>query len=262
MDLEVIDKGRCTPSHPVPLLFVHGAWHGAWCWDEYFLEFFAGRGFRAVALSLRGHGASSMPKSIRMCSITDYVDDIRSVADTLGVAPVLIGHSMGGLLTQKYLESRDTPAGVLVASIPPQGAGRFMGRVTRRHPWLTLKSTATGKSVRFFGTVPLAREHLFSAATAESDIRRHMVRLTEESQRMTLDAVVLKLPKPARVKTPLLVLGAAEDGMITCDEVDATARAYGTDADIFPGMGHDMMLEPGWERVAERIHTWLGQRGL
>ena len=56
--LEVIDKGSATESHPVPLLFVHGAGHAAWCWDEHFLDFFADKGFRAVAVSLRGHGAS------------------------------------------------------------------------------------------------------------------------------------------------------------------------------------------------------------
>ena len=54
--LEVVDKGSATESHPVPLLFVHGAWHASWCWDEHFLDFFADKGYRAVALSLRGHG--------------------------------------------------------------------------------------------------------------------------------------------------------------------------------------------------------------
>ena len=37
--VEVIDKGSSSESHPAPLLFVHGAWHAAWCWDEHFLEF-------------------------------------------------------------------------------------------------------------------------------------------------------------------------------------------------------------------------------
>lgn len=37
-ELEVIDKGVCTPAHPALLLSVHGAWHGAWCWDEYLVS--------------------------------------------------------------------------------------------------------------------------------------------------------------------------------------------------------------------------------
>jgi hypothetical protein len=44
--------------------------------------------------------------------------------------------------------------------------------------------------------------------------------------------------------------------------VHATARAYRTEAEFFPNMGHNMMLEPGWAAVAERIHNWLCARGL
>ena len=92
------------PAHPVPLLFVHGAWHAAWCWDEYFLNFFADKGYRALALSFRGHGGSSTDKPLRACSVADYVEDISVVADSLPAPPVVIGHSMGGLIVQKYLE--------------------------------------------------------------------------------------------------------------------------------------------------------------
>ena len=62
--------------------------------------------------------------------------------------------------------------------------------------------------------------------------------------------------------TPLLVLGGCDDGAHTRKEVCATARAYRTEAEFFPNMGHNMMLEPGWDAVAERIHDWLGTRGL
>ena len=60
----------------------------------------------------------------------------------------------------------------------------------------------------------------------------------------------------------MLVLGAEDDRAFTQDEVRATARAYDTDAQFFPDMGHNMMLEPGWQAVAERITQWLGHRGL
>lgn len=112
---------RISP-HPTPLLFVHGGCHAAWCWDEHFLDFFADNGFRAVALSLRGHGGSRLTKNLQSCSMSDYLDDLRWAADELGGQPVLVGHSVGGFLVQKYLESRGVPAGVLLASTPPQGA--------------------------------------------------------------------------------------------------------------------------------------------
>jgi pimeloyl-ACP methyl ester carboxylesterase len=60
----------------------------------------------------------------------------------------------------------------------------------------------------------------------------------------------------------MLVLGALEDGAVTNAEVRATARAYRTEPVIFPGMGHNLMLEPGWPAVAQRIDDWLVARGL
>ena len=80
--LEVLDKGSVTAAHPVPLLFVHGAWHAAWCWDENFLDFFADKGYQALALSLRNHG-NSYTKNRRTCSVADWVSDVESVAQTL-----------------------------------------------------------------------------------------------------------------------------------------------------------------------------------
>jgi pimeloyl-ACP methyl ester carboxylesterase len=106
--LEVIDKGSATEAHPVPLLLVHGAWHAAWCWDENFLGFFADKGYRAVALSLRNHGNSDK-NNPRRSSVADLVSDIASVAKGLPAEPVVIGHSMGGFLVQKYLEKHSAP---------------------------------------------------------------------------------------------------------------------------------------------------------
>lgn len=131
--LEVIDKGPCDESGKAPLLFVHGAWHGAWCWDEHFLDFFAAKGYRAVAVSLRGHGRSPAPKVMQFCSVADYVDDVASVADSLPQEPVVIGHSLGGVIVQKYLESHRAPGAVLLASLPASGVAGFLWRGFKRH---------------------------------------------------------------------------------------------------------------------------------
>lgn len=256
--LEVIDKGSCSEAHPAPLLFVHGAWHAAWCWDEHFLDFFADKGYRALAVSLRGHGSSSTPRPLRGCSISDYVEDVQSVADDLPTRPVVIGHSMGGLVVQKYLESHAAPAGVLVASVPACGGRGALLRFMRRHPWLAAKATFTGNTMLALDTPARARESMFSAGTPESQIVRYLARFQQESRRaIYLDITFRALPRPHHVSVPLLVVGAECDGVITTEEVQATATAYRTAAEIFPDMGHDVMLEPGWDAVAQRIHTWL-----
>jgi pimeloyl-ACP methyl ester carboxylesterase len=119
--LELIDKGSCSDAHPTPLIFVHGASLAAWCWDEHFLDFFADHGFRAVAVSLRGHGASTLPKRLNSCSVADYIDDVRSTVDMLSSEPVLIGHSMGCFVVQKYLEKHRAAAAVLIAPLRRRG---------------------------------------------------------------------------------------------------------------------------------------------
>jgi pimeloyl-ACP methyl ester carboxylesterase len=260
--LEVIDKGCVSESHPVPLLFVHGAWHAAWCWNENFLSFFADKGYRALALSFRGHGDSPADKPLWACSVADYVEDVSSVADTLPTSPVVIGHSMGGLIVQKYLEKHDAPAAVLMTSIPPQGNLGNALRWIRQRPTHFARMTITGKALPYINPPQLARERFFSAHTPEDDVRKYAARLQEDSTRIGIDCLLLRLPRPKRVTTPLLVLGADEDTAHTRKEILATARAYGTEAEFFPDMGHNMMLEPGWPAVAERIDSWLGTRGL
>lgn len=259
--LEIIDKGQVTEQHPVPLLFVHGACHGAWCWDDHFLDYFADRGFRSTALSLRGHGASGSTKPLYRTSILDYVDDVRTAVERIGAAPVLIGHSMGGFILQHYLGSFDAPAAVLLGSVPPViGMRDGAKRLWRRHPLIALRSNMFGRSKEVFSR--RAREALFSADTPDDVIEATVARIGPESRRVVFVDVLFLLPKPERVRTPLLVLGAEEDGSVTVDEVQVTARAYGTTATIFPGMGHNMMQDVGWLSVAELIDKWLCGRGL
>ncbi len=257
--LEVIERKPRRESHKPPVLFVHGAWHGAWCWDEHFLDFFAEKGHRAVAVSLRGHGKSPAPKSMRLCSIADFVADVAAVADGLPERPVVVGHSMGGFVVQKYLESHDAAAAVLLASVPPSGIGGFLARRLKRHPWYTASGLARTRSLRGVGGTPeLARETFFSPSTPDADVARYAAALDEEyALRIAIDMLWLDLPRPHLVSTPLLVLGAEDDVCFTAREVRSTAAAYDTEAEIFPKMSHDMMLDPGWLAVAERIHAWL-----
>lgn len=259
--LEVIDKGRCTDGHPAPLLFVHGAWHAAWCWDEHFLDFFADKGFRAIAVSLRGHGASTLSQPLTSCSIADYVEDVRSTVDNLGYEPVLIGHSMGCFVVQKYLEKHEAPAAVLLAPFTAKGLRRITMRMLRRHPWIFMRASIFGNSADLVNTPALCREFLFCAHTPEPMIKSCAAHLGPESPRVGPDQMI-RPAKAGLVTAPLLFLGAEDDGSRVDGDVSAAARAYQTNAEFFPNMGHNMMVEPGWQAVAERINGWLATQGL
>ena len=121
MRLEVITRKPAGAARPTPLLFVHGAFSGAWLWDEHYLRWFAERGWEAHALSLRGHGGSEGADLVRFARLRDYVADVEQVLAEMPTPPVLIGHSLGGMIVQKLLHRHAVPAAVLMASAPPHG---------------------------------------------------------------------------------------------------------------------------------------------
>jgi hypothetical protein len=263
MQLEHITRQPDGTPKPTPLLFMHGAWHGAWCWDEFFLPYFASQGYSAHALSLRGHGRSA--GSTWLARIPDYVADLTLVARALPTPPVLIGHSMGGYIVQKYLETNSASAAVLLASIPVTGALRFVTKSTLQHPLDALRALPRLDAGTFVDTPAKARRDFFSPSMPEAQVQRYSAQISSESMLVIADIIglTLALPKPERITTtPMLVLAAQNDAVFTVDEEQATARAYNAEIHIFPDMAHDMMLEAGWQAVADRIIAWLQARGL
>ena len=262
MKLEIIAKHPVERQHPTSLLFIHGMLHGAWCWDVHFLDYFAQHGFAAHAVNLRGHGNSEGRQKLRWTRIADFVEDVANAARQLPSPPVFIGHSMGGFIIQKYLEDHDAPAAVLLSSPPPVGLLRAALRIARRRPFVFVKSNLTLSLLPVIGTPQLAREAFFSADFPDEQLRAYWKLMQDESYMAFLDMVALDLPKPGKVKTPLLILGAARDNMLKPGEIEATARAYHTQSEIIRDVAHNSMLEPRWQTVADRILVWLKERKL
>lgn len=260
-DLEVLCHAPARVSHPTPLLFVHGAYVSAWCWEEHFLPWFAARGWTAYAVSLSGHGRSRQREHLDSYSIDDYVADVAEVAARLPAAPVLIGHSMGGMVVQKYLEQHAAPATVLMSAVPPQGLmGSAFGLMFKRPNLLSdLNNIMTGSEIN----LDSLREALFHQPVDAANLRRYYKLSQPESHRAIWDMSLFNLPQPMRMhKAPMLVLGASHDALIPPDQVHMTAVTYGVQAEIFAGIGHGLMLEQDWEKVATRINTWLSELPL
>jgi pimeloyl-ACP methyl ester carboxylesterase len=257
-ELHVSRREPQGSTHETPLLFVHGAWHGAWCWEEHFLDHFAEQGFRVAALDLRGHGSSPARGRFRTRRLRHYVEDVAEVAATFDRPPVVVGHSMGGMVVQKYLEKHSAPAAVLVASGPPRGVVGITLRVLRHHPLTFLRMNATWSLYPLVADHDDARALLFSDRLDEVSALGYTAKLQDESYLAFLDMLLLDLPRPKRVSTPLLVLGGERDTIFPPPEVHATAKAYGTTAVMFDG-GHDLMLEPVWPEVAAAISAWVSE---
>jgi pimeloyl-ACP methyl ester carboxylesterase len=263
MKLELITRKSEGKPKVAPLLFVHGKWHGAWCWGEHFLPYFASHGYDCTALSLRGHAGSEGREKLRWSSIADYVSDVEQVAGQFDAPPVIIAHSMGGFIAQKYLEKHhEHPAAVLLTPVPPTGLWPSTFVILKERPLVILKALASLSLYPVVETPEVARWSLFSDDFPTELLEKYHAMMQDESFRSYLDELGLNLVHTKRVKTPLLVIGAENDAVIKHWMVRRTANLYGTQAVIFPNMAHDVMLETGWEKVAKTILKWLDERGL
>ncbi len=263
MHLEIIKQSPLQKGAGTPVLFVHGMWHGAWCWQEYFLPYFASKGFEAWALSLRGHGQSAGKEKLRWTSAADYVEDVEQAVRQMDSPPILVGHSMGGMIVQKYLETHhDIPAAVLLASGPPAGLLAATLRTARRFPGALVKANLTLSLYPIVSTKEKAQQIFFSDSLKPDLVQKYFDRLQDESYRAFLDLLIFNLQSPKKVKTPVLVLGAENDRIISKKDVQRTAKAYGVSPVFFPDMAHDMMLESKWQDVADHIIRWLNKNNL
>ena len=254
--LEIISRLPKEKAYPTPLLFIHGAFTAAWCWDEHFLPFFAQAGYAAHALSLSGHGKSPGRERLDTFSIDNYVDDISRVVATLPAPPVLIGHSMGGFVVQKYLEKHTAPAAVLMCSVPPQGLlASAIGMMFSKPALMKdLNGMLTGGKV----ALESLRDGLFAQPVSLDLLQKFAQNAQPESHRALWDMSLFCLPRPQLViRTPLLVQGAELDHLIAASLVEMTARTYGTENHIFSGMGHGLMLERDWIKPAQNLLDWI-----
>jgi len=255
-ELEILVKSPAGQAKPTPLLFVHGAYTAAWCWEEHFLPWFARAGYESYAVSLSGHGKSRDRHMLDGYSIDDYVNDLVEAVQALPAPPVLIGHSMGGFVVQKYLEKHDVPGVVLMASVPPQGLWSSALGLMFKKPNLLQDLNRMLDGVT--PSIDSVRDALFSQPIDDERLLEFARKSQPESHRAIWDMTLFNLPHVSRMATvPMLVMGASEDHLIPPTLVHRTGQTYGVEERIFDGMGHAMMLEQDWERVAEHLRDWL-----
>jgi len=108
------------------------------------------------------------------------------------------------------------------------------------------------------GSPKLAREMLFTPQTPAATVDATFARLQDESYPAYLEMIV-SLPHPKRVAAPVLVIAGDSDRIFTVKEQTRTARAYGTEPEVLPGMGHNLMVDNGWERAAGLTASWIAK---
>jgi non-heme chloroperoxidase len=235
-----------------PVLLIHGYGGGAWYFDKY-QRFLSARGHPTYALNLRGHCGSKPVADLGRVSVLEYVEDAREVARHLG-RPIVIGHSMGGLIAQKLAEYDAVCAAVLQCATPPRGISLFsaslaarqvkhLGALLRSRP---LAGTRADYDALMFNRIPQSeRAALFPRFVADSG---------RVGRELSLSIVPVDERK---VRCPVLVITCTDDHYVVPRVGRRLAQKYAAPCWQYPRHGHFPQYEPGWEVLVEDIVRWL-----
>jgi non-heme chloroperoxidase len=252
-------------SHP-PIVMIHGAFCGGWVFDD-FRKPFADQGYEVHAPTLRFHDrGDDPPPELAGTGIKDFAEDLRTEIAALGQPPVLIGHSMGGLLAQMLAVRIPVRAAVLLAPSPPWGvlpstvfelataaglymAGEFWSKIIR--PNYDIAATHALDQLS-----PLARKEVFARFVPESG------RATFEVLHWAMDSQRASWVDAGAIVCPILCLAGQNDSVNPPATVRRVAQRYRGWAhyEELENHSHWVIGEPGWEKIAERMIRWLDDK--
>ena len=217
------------------------------------MPWLAGHGWECHAFDLRHHGESGGKGTLRRTRISHYVADLADAVDSLDRPPVLIAHSMGALVAQRYLEHKVLPGAVLLAPVPIGGVWRATMRTIRRHPLKFLEANLRLDLKPLVDTPRMARSMLYDPDIDPAEVDRLQPRLQGESYLAYLDMLFVTRPRPPLIHTPIALVIGSEDRIFSVRDAERTAGAYGIEARVIRGAGHDLMLGPRWGEAAAAV---------
>jgi len=235
------------------ILFVHGMWAGSWMWENY-MHYFSSQGYDCYALNLRGRPGSIPVYDRGKISINDYVSDVKTVVDTL-TNPIIIGHSMGGLLTQKVAELSNPAAVVLIGPAPPAGILMIGG-------WIHLAMGIFYSIDIMMGHSILPNlffiRHLLMNNIPENLQDEIYEKLIPESSRAAHEILFPGVSVDAyQISCPMLVIASQHDLATPMSTIHRIVDKYTCDLKTYSKYGHLIIAESGWETPAQDIAEWL-----
>jgi pimeloyl-ACP methyl ester carboxylesterase len=245
-------------------VLIHGMWGTPGVWHHW-RPFLDERGWQTIAHPLRHHDVppDAPPVALGDTSLLDYVADLEKTILALPEKPVVIGHSMGGLLALLLCAKGLARAGVLLTPAPPSSILAIrhsnllaFARIQARWGWWRKPHRAT---------LGEALSYTFNTAGHTMGEKEHSS-FVQESGRALLEIALPWLDRakaatvdPRRVTVPLLFVAAEKDKLVPPGVVRRTAKHFAHVSDYveYEDQGHWVLGQPGWERVADHAETWL-----
>jgi pimeloyl-ACP methyl ester carboxylesterase len=249
------------------IFMIHGMWGAPWYWERY-RGVFESQGYRCVAATLPYHDMDprgSPDPRLGTTGLLDYADALEQEVRRLGTKPILMGHSMGGLLAQMLGARGLAKSLVLLSPAPPAGILALRPSVMRSFWSVQTKWDFWRKPMRqTFGEAVYSMLHLMP----EAEQRETYGRFVYESGRAACEIGYWFLdPKSAArvdesaVTCPMLVVAGAEDRITPASVIRRVATKYKHVATYkeFENHAHWLVAEPGWREVAVYVAGWLAQ---
>ncbi len=252
--LEFVHVTARRPRWKNPVLFVPGAFTGAWLWQDTFVPYVAGCGFDAWAMTFRSHGESGWP--LHRLGLQAYIEDLQAAIDRLPAKPVLVAHSLGAWVAYHLARQHAPKALILISPVPADGILSLLLPLLARDPLSALKlaGLALYPPVRWLSDPPVG---IYSASVDRIAGARCTTQLRAESWRALAEACVPWPLKNPALSVPTLVIGCTGDGIVPAEQARRTARQLGADLQIHQGFSHTPTVEHKWERVAHDMVAWI-----
>jgi pimeloyl-ACP methyl ester carboxylesterase len=263
--LHVLHRPANQPNGLPPLVFVHGGYIHGGCWDLDFLPYFSARGYDCHALDLSGHGQSEGRAHLHSYDLDHYAADLAQVVAQVVAGrptpPVLIGHSMGATVVQRYLEKGQAAAVVLMAPVPTTGLSACTIQLNQKHPDYLREAAYAVRGKYTANTVRVMREVYFSPDVTPEEFIAFQPLVQNESHTAIAEMMALAWRPPRRrPKIPALVMGGALDQVFPANLLHFTATGWNAETCVIPRAGHMLMMEPQWTEAAEKIDHWITRR--
>lgn len=249
------------------IVMIHGMWGGAWYWENY-AEYFEKKGYHCIRPTLRFHDMepNKVPNpQLGTTSLLDYAEDLEKEIRKLDTTPILMGHSMGGLLTQ-ILGSRGL-AKVLVLLTPasPHGIMALTPSVIRSF-WSALTKWGFWRKPhrQTFNEAVYSMLHLLPGEEQKETFDKFVYEsglAACEIGFWLFDSKRASKVDESKVTCPVLVVAGTEDRITPASVVRKVAQKYKAVSTYkeFANHAHWVIMEPGWEEIAEYILDWLDE---
>src|SRR3954453_2264081 len=260
-----------------PVLFIHGLWLHASSWDPWTAPFTAA-GYEPQAPGWPGDGATVAasredPDAIGDHGIDDVVAHFAAIIDTLPEAPILVGHSFGGMIAQKLLGQDRARAAVAIDAAQIKGV--LPVPLSSLRATLPVFKNPANKHRAVSLTAEQFRYSFGNALTDEESLRLFDLWTIPAPGRPLFEAAAANFSphSPAAVETrneargPLLLVMGGQDHTVPEAITKSTLKQYRHSAAVtelleFEDRGHSLTIDSGWRDVADGALAWLKDQDL